>query len=113
MTVSRVDGEAEFPVPEFSAPRTLKWANEPDASRRNIEPGLWGRRSDLCHTINGSSLLQFFVATEEIGLGVPTMFPAGRYRVRVCVDAENAASITATLTTNFDGTWQGVTVAAR
>jgi len=110
MALSRVEGEGEVPLPAFSAPRTLKWANEPqDAPLQDIDPGRPGRRSDLCFTIQGSDLLFFFVL-EDAASGVQTRFPRGRYRATIRVEAEDGAADEGRLEINFDGTWEGLSI---
>jgi hypothetical protein len=83
-----VDRLTEFgePRPEtgFTAPRTLKWANEVDFNTRDIEPDE-PRRADLCYAVEGESIMVFFAG--RVGVGVQTLFPPGRYRVRVRVAA--------------------------
>ena len=83
-----VDRLTEFgePRPEtgFTAPRTLKWANEVDFNTRDIEPDE-PRRADLCYAVEGESVMHFFAG--RVGVGVQTLFPPGRYRVRVRVAA--------------------------
>jgi hypothetical protein len=112
MSVSRVEGDAEFRVPEFRAPRTLKWSNEADFGPRDILAGLSGRRrADLCYGIDGSTFLWFMVPPEEIGVGVQTRFPAGHYRVRVHVEGSNVpVPGTVTLDIRFSGVWNEIRV---
>lgn len=108
MSVSRIAGEGEVPVREFAAPRRLKWANESDFEPKDIEARV--RRCDLAHGIEGSSLMRFFVPPEETAVGVQTVYPAGKYRVRVRVDCDNARHAEATLDITFTGIWNQITV---
>jgi hypothetical protein len=107
MAVGTLTPQGPVPVEDFVAPRTLKWAHEPDWDPRDIEPDV-RRRADLCYAVDGTPLLIFF--TTPMPSGVRTIFPPGTYRVRVRVDSENAERDEATYDIAFDGTWQTVHV---
>jgi len=107
MAVSALTPDGPVPAAGFVAPRTLKWAHEPDWDPRDIEPDV-PRRADLCYTVDGIPVLIFFTPPQPSG--VQTIFPAGGYRVRVRVDSENGGRDEATYDIAFDGTWQTVSV---
>jgi hypothetical protein len=89
-------------APGFIAPRELKWANEPDFGPRDIAPEV-PRRVDLCYAVNGHQGLWFFAGPASVG--VQTVFPPGKYRMRVCVDAQNARHVEASFDVSYDGRW--------
>ena len=95
-----------LPASGFVAPRVLKWAHELDFGPRDVERDV-PRRADLCYAVDGETYFWLFVA---VGAGVQTIFPAGRYRVRVRVDADNAAHVEASFVVTYDGTWSSITV---
>ncbi len=97
-------------APGFVAPRELKWANEPDFGPRDIEPEV-PRRVDLCYAVNGHQGLWFFAGPASVG--VQTVFPPGKYRVRVRVDAQNARHVEASFDVSYDGRWSTVSVNPR
>jgi hypothetical protein len=98
------------PAAGFVAPRTLKWANEPDLSPRDIEPDV-PRRADLCYAIQGDPNVTFFAG--PAGVGVQTVFPSGHYRVRVRVDADNALPAEAVFDVTHTGNWAAITIQPR
>jgi len=108
MSVSRRTPNGEISEHDFTAPRVLKWAHEPDWKQRDIEPGRPGRRADLCYVVEGDPHLYFFCP--PLTLGLQTVFPPGEYRVRVRVDSENGDSDEALYDISFDGTWSRVNV---
>lgn len=107
MAVSTLMPQGPVAAPGFVAPRTLKWAHEPDWDSRDIEPDV-PRRADLCYAVDGVPVLIFF--TPPMPSGVQTIFPPGQYRVRVRVDSANAGRDEATYDVSFDGTWETVNV---
>ena len=98
------------PAAGFVAPRTLKWANELDLSPRDIEPDV-PRRADLCYAVRGDPNVYFFVG--PVNVGVQTVFPPGRYRVRVRVDADNALSTEGVFDVTHTGDWASITIRPR
>ena len=99
------------PHPDFLNPVVLKWAHEVDFGPRDIDPDL-PRRLDLCFAVQSMpEVLRFF--TPKIPTGNRTDFPPGTYRVKVRVDAENAAQIDGVFLIHHPGVWDQVRVSER
>ena len=96
------------PHPGFVSPVVLKWAHEPDFGPRNIDHDL-PRRLDLCFAVqNPPSILRFF--THKMPSGNQTDFLPGTYRVKVRIDAENAAHIDGIFVVSYTGIWNQISV---
>lgn len=96
------------PHPDFVNAVVLKWAHEPDLQPRDIDPDL-PKRLDLCYAVQSiPDVFSFFM--HKVPTGNRTDFPAGTYRVTVCVDAENAARIDRTFVISCNGVWDQIRV---
>jgi len=92
----------------FSAPMVLKWAHESDYDPRDIEPDL-PRRLDLCCGLQAHPD-NLFIFTIHKPDGNRTVYPPGKYRIRIRADSDNASTVDQDFIVNFKGGWDLVSI---
>jgi len=92
----------------FSAPMILKWAHESDYEPRNIEPDL-PRRLDLCLGMQAHPN-NLFIFTIHKPDGKQTVYPPGKYRVKIRVDSDNASSVDQHFIIDYKSGWNQISI---